>query len=92
MAHKKAGGSAKNLKDSKAKYLGIKRTDGQVVKTGEIIVRQRGTKIEAGKNVKIAKDHTIFAMSDGVVSFREMRKTRFDGQTRRKKAVDVVLA
>ena len=92
MSTKKSGGSAKNLKDSQPKYLGIKRTDGQVVKTGEIIVRQRGTKIEAGENVKIAKDHTIFAMTDGVVSFREMRKTRFDGQTRRKKAVDVVVA
>ncbi len=92
MATKKSAGSAKNLKDSQPKYLGVKRADGQAVKTGEIIVRQRGTKIEAGKNVRIAKDHTIFAMADGVVSFRNMRKVRFDGQKVEKKAVDVVLA
>lgn len=90
MAHRKAGGSAKNLKDSQPKYLGVKRGDGQAVKTGQIIVRQRGTKIEAGKNVKVGKDHTLFAMKDGVVSFRNMRKTNFDGRTRNKKAVDVV--
>lgn len=92
MATKKSAGSAKNLKDSQPQYLGVKRSDGQPVKTGQIIVRQRGTKVEAGKNVKIAKDHTIFAMADGVVSFRNMRKTRFDGQTVTKKAVDVVVA
>jgi len=90
MAHKKSGGSAKNLSDSQPQYLGIKRTDGQAVKTGEIILRQRGTKIEAGKNVKISKDHTIFAITNGTVSFRDMRKTRFDGKTLKKKAVDVV--
>ncbi len=92
MATKKSAGSAKNLKDSQPKYLGVKRAAGQSVKTGEIIVRQRGSKIEAGKNVKIAKDHTIFAMVDGVVSFRDMRKTRFDGQLVHKKAVDVITA
>jgi len=92
MATKKSAGSAKNLKDSQPKYLGVKRAAGQSVKTGEIIVRQRGSKIEAGKNVKIAKDHTIFAMADGVVSFRDMRKTRFDGQLVHKKAVDVITA
>lgn len=90
MATKKSAGSAKNLKDSQPKYLGVKRTDGQLVKTGQIIVRQRGSKIEAGKNVKMGKDHTIFAMIDGVVAFRNMRKTRFDGQLVHKKAVDVV--
>jgi large subunit ribosomal protein L27 len=90
MATKKSAGSAKNLKDSQPKYLGVKRTAGQAVKTGEIIVRQRGSKIEAGKNVKMGKDHTIFAMTEGVVSFRDMRKTRFDGQRIYKKAVDVV--
>ena len=89
MSTKKAGGTAKNLRDSQPKYLGVKRSDGQAVKTGQIIVRQRGTKIEAGKGVKVGKDHTIFAMTDGVVSFRTMRKTRFDGRTVSKKAVDV---
>ena len=90
MAKKKAGGTAKNLRDSQPKFLGVKRADGQAVKVGQIIVRQRGTKIEAGKGVKVAKDHTLFAMSDGVVSFRNMRKTKFNGQTVSKKAVDVV--
>lgn len=90
MAKKKAGGTAKNLSDSQPKFLGVKRADGQAVKVGQIIVRQRGTKIEAGKGVKVAKDHTLFAMTDGVVSFRNMRKTRFNGQTVNKKAVDVV--
>ncbi len=90
MSTKKAGGTAKNLRDSQPKYLGVKRADGQAVKTGEIIVRQRGTKIEAGKGVKLGKDHTIFAMKDGVVSFRNMRKTCFNGKTVSKKAVDVV--
>jgi large subunit ribosomal protein L27 len=92
MSTKKSGGSAKNLKDSQPKYLGVKITAGQAVKVGQIIIRQRGTKIEAGKNVKIAKDHTIFAMKDGVVSFRNMRKTKFNGQRVTKKAVDVMLA
>lgn len=92
MATKKSAGSAKNLKDSQPKYLGVKRADGQAVKLGQIIVRQRGSKIEAGKNVRIGKDHTIFAMADGIVSFRNMRKIRFDGSKVTKKAVDVVVA
>ena len=92
MSKKKAGGTSKNLRDSQPKFLGVKRADGQAVKVGQIIVRQRGTKVEAGKGVKVAKDHTLFAMSDGVVSFRDMRKTRFNGQTVSKKAVDIVAA
>jgi len=92
MAKKKASGTAKNLRDSQPKFLGVKRADGQAGKVGQIIVRQRGTKIEAGKGVKVAKDHTLFAMTDGVVSFRNMRKTKFNGQTVNKKAVDVVAA
>ena len=92
MATKKAGGTAKNLRDSQPKYLGVKRADGQTVKAGDIIVRQRGTKIEGGKGVKIGKDHTIFAVVDGVVKFRDMRKTRFDGKNVSKKAVDVLVA
>lgn len=92
MAHRKAGGSAKNLSDSQPKYLGVKRADGQSVKTGQVIVRQRGTKIEAGKNVKVGTDHTLFAMAEGTVSFRSKRKTKFNGQTATKKVVDVVPA
>lgn len=90
MSTKKAGGTAKNLTDSKPKYLGVKKADGQFVKTGQIIVRQRGTKIEAGKNVKVGTDHTLFAMTEGKVSFKNIRKTRFNGKTVVKKAVDVV--
>lgn len=89
MATKKAGGTAKNLRDSQPKYLGVKRADGQTIKAGGIIVRQRGTRIEAGKGVKVGKDHTLFALVDGVVRFREMRKTRFNGKVVKKKAVDV---
>ena len=92
MSTKKAGGSSKNLRDSQPKYLGVKRAAGQAVKTGEIIVRQRGTKIEAGKNVKVGKDHTLFAVAPGTVSFRSVRKKRFDGRTVTKRAVDVIAA
>lgn len=92
MSQKKGGGTAKNLRDSNPQYLGVKRTDGQKVSTGEVIVRQRGTKIEAGKNVKVGKDHTLFAATEGTVAFRNVRKTRFNGKTVTKKAVDVVTA
>jgi large subunit ribosomal protein L27 len=90
MASTKAGGSTKNVRDSNPKYLGVKRADGQGVKNGEIIVRQRGTKIEAGKNVKVGKDHTLYAVTTGKVSFSERRKTKFNGQVIRKKVVSVV--
>ncbi len=92
MSTKKSAGSAKNLKDSQPKYLGVKITDGQAVKVGQIILRQRGTKVEAGKNVKIARDHTIFAMKDGFVAFKNVRKITFTGQRLSKKAVEVIVA
>ncbi len=69
MAHKKAGGSSKNGRDSNAQRLGVKRFGGQDVLAGNIIVRQRGTKFKAGKNVGVGKDHTIFALVDGKVLF-----------------------
>ncbi|OPX56327.1 large subunit ribosomal protein L27 [Oceanospirillum multiglobuliferum] len=69
MAHKKAGGSTRNGRDSESKRLGVKRFGGQVVKAGNIIVRQRGTKFHAGVNVGMGKDHTLFATADGVVKF-----------------------
>jgi large subunit ribosomal protein L27 len=69
MAHKKAGGSTKNGRDSQSKRLGIKKFGDQAVLAGNIIVRQRGTKYRAGKNVGIGKDHTLFALVDGVVKF-----------------------
>ncbi len=69
MAHKKAGGSTRNGRDSKPKYLGVKRYGGQVVKAGEIIIRQRGTKYHAGMHVGMGKDHTLYALVPGVVDF-----------------------
>ncbi len=90
MAHKKSGGTAKNLSDSKPKYLGVKRGDGASVRIGQVIVRQRGTKIMPGKNVRAGVDHTLFAMKDGKVAFRQARKTRYDGRVVSKKTVDVV--
>ena len=79
MAHRKAGGSAKSLRDSKPKFLGIKRGDGQRVRTGEVLVRQRGLRILAGKDVGVGKDHTLFALQDGVIRFITRRKTAFTG-------------
>ncbi|ELJ8684083.1 50S ribosomal protein L27 [Vibrio cholerae] len=69
MAHKKAGGSTRNGRDSESKRLGVKRFGGESVFAGNIIVRQRGTKFHAGTNVGIGKDHTLFALSDGKVKF-----------------------
>ena len=69
MAHKKAGGSTRNGRDSNPKYLGVKRYGGEAVEAGNIIVRQRGTKFHAGPNVGVGKDHTLFALADGKVRF-----------------------
>ena len=69
MAHKKAGGSSRNGRDSQAKRLGVKRYGGQFVLAGNIIVRQRGTEFHAGENVGCGKDHTLFALKDGVIQF-----------------------
>jgi large subunit ribosomal protein L27 len=71
MAHKKAGGSTRNGRDSESKRLGVKRFGGQLVQAGSIIVRQRGTRFHAGVNVGIGKDHTLFAKSEGRVEFIE---------------------
>ena len=69
MAHKKAGGSSRNGRDSESKRLGVKRYAGQQVLAGNILVRQRGTKFRAGENVGVGRDHTLFALSDGKVKF-----------------------
>ena len=69
MAHKKAGGSTRNGRDSESKRLGLKKFGGQVVKAGNIIVRQRGTRFHPGNNVGCGRDHTLFATADGVVEF-----------------------
>lgn len=75
-AHKKGGGSTKNGRDSNSKRLGVKRADGQFVKAGNILVRQRGTHIHAGTNVGIGSDDTLFAKADGVVRFERLGKDR----------------
>ena len=69
MAHKKAGGSTRNGRDSNPKYLGVKRFGGQLVNAGEIIVRQRGTPFHAGEGVGLGRDHTLFALIAGIVKF-----------------------
>lgn len=90
MAHKKAGGSTKNLRDSQPKYLGTKLSDGEQAIAGNIIVRQRGQRILAGKNVGIGKDHTLFALVDGTVKFTTKRKTGFNGKVRTAKMAHVI--
>lgn len=75
MAHKKGQGSTRNGRDSHAQRLGVKVSGGQVVKTGNILVRQRGTKWHAGQNVGRGSDDTLFALSDGVVTFRKSYRT-----------------
>ncbi|MEK7610564.1 MAG: 50S ribosomal protein L27 [Patescibacteria group bacterium] len=80
MAHRKAGGTAKNLRDSNPKYLGIKLSAGQNAAIGNIIVRQRGTKMIAGKNVKMGVDHTLFAIAPGQVKFTRRKKISFNGR------------
>ena len=90
MAHKKAGGTAKNLTDSNPKYLGVKLYDGEVASVGAIIVRQRGTRVLPGKNVGLGKDHTLFALKPGKVKFGTKRKTHFDNTTMTKKIVHVI--
>ncbi|MBP6883913.1 MAG: 50S ribosomal protein L27 [Candidatus Pacebacteria bacterium] len=90
MAHRKAGGTAKNLRDSNPKYLGTKLADGQKAQSGSIIVRQRGTVIMAGTNVAVGKDHTLFALKPGTVKFGSKRKTSFHGKTMVKKVVNVI--
>jgi large subunit ribosomal protein L27 len=76
MAHKKAGGSSRNGRDSAGKRLGVKRYGSQAVKAGSILVRQRGTSIHAGKNVGVGRDYTLFAKIDGVVTFERLGKSK----------------
>ena len=90
MAHRKAGGTAKNLRDSQPKYLGVKLADGQKAQSGSVIVRQRGTVILAGTNVGLGKDHTLFALKEGTVKFSSRRKSSFHGKTQVKKVVSVI--
>jgi large subunit ribosomal protein L27 len=76
MAHKKAGGSSRNGRDSNPKMRGVKRYGGQLVNSGEILVRQVGTKVHAGKNVALGRDYTLYSLISGIVTFEHYDKTR----------------
>lgn len=89
MAHKKAGGSTRNGRDSQAKRRGIKVSGGALAKSGSIIIRQKGTNFFPGDNCKMGVDFTIFALKEGKVIFEERKRTRFDGQVHRDKYVNV---
>ncbi len=90
MAHRKAAGTAKNLRDSQPKYLGLKKGSNQPVLAGNILVRQRGTKYLAGKNVGVGKDHTLFALKAGKVTFTHKRKVGYNNQEKVKKVVNII--
>ena len=92
MAHTKAGGTAKNLRDSAGQRLGVKRYGGQIIRIGGIIVRQRGTRMEPGVGVGVGVDHTLFAMRDGVVEFSTRQVQKFTGAKVRRTIVSVVNA
>ena len=89
MAHTKAGGSTKWGRDSAAKRLGVKRQNGEKVKAGEILIRQRGTKYLAGTNVVRAGDDTLYALKAGIVNFKTKKKVNFDGNKRFTKVISV---
>jgi large subunit ribosomal protein L27 len=90
MAHRKAGGSTQLGRDSISKRLGVKLFGGQIVKTGNIIIRQRGTKFHPGTNVKRGEDDTLFAMKDGVVKFTFKKVRDFTGKLARRRFVNVI--
>ncbi|MBI2097327.1 MAG: 50S ribosomal protein L27 [Candidatus Vogelbacteria bacterium] len=90
MAHRKAGGTAKNLRDSQPKFLGVKLAHGELARAGSIIVRQRGTQYLAGQNVGLGLDHTIFALKSGRVQFRDRRKLLYNSKVRIAKEVSVL--
>lgn len=90
MAHKKSAGTTKNGRDSNAKYLGVKITEGDKAIAGSIIIRQRGTDVLPGKNVGMGVDHTLFALIPGTVKFGTKRKMHFDNTIKIKKVVHVV--
>ncbi|MFH1632194.1 MAG: 50S ribosomal protein L27 [bacterium] len=89
MAHKKAQGSTNNNRDSQPQFLGLKRADGQAVKTGEILIRQRGTKYRPGLNVGRGKDDTLFATANGVLKFKKKKMPNFHGMLKMKTIVEV---
>ncbi len=90
MAHKKAAGSAKNLRDSNSKYRGVKLFGGQMARAGNIIIRQKGDKFQLGKNVYKGADFTIHAAIDGIVTFKKKNVTKYNGRVYLKTVVEVV--
>jgi large subunit ribosomal protein L27 len=90
MAHKKAGGVTRLGRDSASQRLGVKISDGQFAKSGNIIIRQRGTQYFAGKNVKMGVDHTLFAIAPGKVKYTNKMMKKYDGRTIKVKVVNVV--
>ena len=90
MAKTKSAGSTKLGRDSQAQYLGVKLYAGQIAKPGSIIIRQRGTKFIPGKNVRRGNDDTLYAIKQGIVKFRTIRKIRFDNSKRIAKVVEVL--
>ncbi len=91
MAHTKAGGSTKLGRDSIGKRLGVKRQDGQQVRAGEVLIRQRGTKYLPGLNVGRGRDDTLYALKAGIVKFLSRKKIRFDGNSRKVKVIQVLI-
>ncbi|MEK7625373.1 MAG: 50S ribosomal protein L27 [Patescibacteria group bacterium] len=92
MSHKKAGGSTRLGRDSNAQRLGVKVHDGELINSGGVIIRQRGTRFNPGKNVRKGKDDTLFASAAGKVKFSQRKKMRFDGGLKNAKFVEVVVA
>ncbi|MBI5414664.1 50S ribosomal protein L27 [Candidatus Peregrinibacteria bacterium] len=92
MAHKKAGGSTTNGRDSESKRLGVKKYEGERVSAGNILVRQRGNKCFAGKNVLTGKDYTLFSVIEGVVKYTQKKQRKFNGQVHRDTFVHVLTA
>lgn len=92
MSHKKAGGSTRLGRDSNAQRLGVKAHDGELINSGSIIIRQRGTRFHPGKNVRKGKDDTLFASATGKVKFSERKKMHFDGNLKNAKFVEVIVA
>ena len=92
MAHHKAEGSSNNGRDSNPRYLGVKINHGEIAKIGQIILRQKGRTTMAGKNVGVGKDHTLFALKDGLVEYSTKRKNNFDSTVTRRNIVNIKLA
>jgi len=92
MAHTKSGGSTRLGRDSASKRLGVKKFDGELVKPGNVLIKQRGTKWHPGKNTRISKDDTIYAIKEGIVKFEEKTKYSFVGKRKKVSVVNVIPA